>query len=389
MPLRVQRPLGRRAEMALAFVGADVFDGRDLRAGHGVVVEGTSANLMPLEALPAGIPRHTLKGGTLMPGFVDLQVNGGGGVMLNDAPNVDTLTRIAQAHRAQGTLGLLPTLITDRREVTAAAIKAASAAVAAKVPGVLGLHLEGPHLDVARKGAHEGALIRPMEEADLRMLLEAAEVLPNLMVTLAPQAATFEQIRTLARAGVIVSLGHSDTNYDAAMRAFEAGARCVTHLFNAMSPLSARAPGLVGAALAADVAVGLIADGIHVHPASIRAALGAKAAGAVFLVSDAMACAGTQSTGFTLNGRQITRRDGRLTLSDGTLAGADLSMARATQVMHRQVGEPPARAYGRATRLPADVLRAPLGHGGWPDTVTGLIHLDATGTTARPLETLV
>lgn len=340
-------------------VGADIFDGENLGPGALHLADGRIvAILRPGDALPAGAARVAVSGGILAPGFVDLQVNGGGGVLLNDAPTPETVAAIAAAHAGLGALTILPTLISDRADVTARAIDAVAKAVAAGVPGVGGLHLEGPHIGLARKGAHDPAHIRPMTTADLAGLLDAAARLPRLMVTLAPESATHDQIATLARAGVIVSLGHSDAGFDLALAAVRAGARCATHLYNAMSPLGHREPGLVGAVLASgELDAGLIADAVHVHPAAIRAALEAKTGpGALYLVSDAMAPAGSAITGFALNGRWIGRDRGRLTLADGTLAGADLDLARALRVMTGPVGLARDRALAMATSVPARVI---------------------------------
>jgi len=262
-------------------------------------------------------------------GFIDLQVNGGGGLMLGDCQTVADIARLAQAHRGGGTTALLPTLISDRAQTTARIIDLVAEA-AQVVPGVLGLHLEGPHLAIA--GAHDPAHLRPMSEADLALYLDAAARVPHLMITLAPEQATPAQIAALAEAGVIVSLGHSGCDYDTACRAFDAGARGATHLFNAMSGLHHRAPGLVGAALDRAEVIGLIADGVHVHAAALRLAMRARPE-AICLVSDAMAVAGTRDRQFDLAGRRIIRSEGRLTLDDGTLAGADLTQARAVEVM--------------------------------------------------------
>jgi len=361
-----------------ALVGAQIFDGKRLISDHAVLISQTRATIVRPADLPADCKQIRHAGGTIMPGFVDLQVNGGGGVMFNTAPTVETLAAMSAALFGLGTHAFLPTLITDSIHTTTAAIAAATQAVARGLPGVLGLHLEGPHLAQSRKGAHDPALIRPMTPQDLDQLCRASDQLPNLMVTLAPEAVTPQQITTLNDAGVIVFLGHSDADYDTAMRSFDAGARGTTHLFNAMSQLGSRAPGLVGATLASPKTyAGLIADGIHVHPATIRAALAAKhGPGEIFLVTDAMACAGAQITQFTLNGRTIHRAKGRLTLPDGTLAGADLDMAQAIRVMVRCVGDPPEKALARATSIPAAVLRDPMGAGSWPRTAEGLIYLN-------------
>ncbi|MBT8411600.1 MAG: N-acetylglucosamine-6-phosphate deacetylase [Octadecabacter sp.] len=349
-----------------AFCGAQIFDGADLRDGLALMAQGDGRfAVLPEQAVPDGCPVEALEGGIIAPSFVDLQVNGGGGVMFNDAPSVDTLRRIAQAHADLGTGALLPTLITDSPQATRAAIDAVGQAIAEGVAGIAGLHLEGPHLSVARKGAHDAALIHPMEADDLALLLKTAEQLPNLMVTVAPENVTLAQITAMADAGIIVSLGHTDANMATCHAAFDAGARCVTHLFNAMSQLGSRAPGLVGATLEREeVFAGLIADGVHVHAATVRIALAAKPrSDRVFLVTDAMATAGSQIETFTLGERDIYRKDGRLTLADGTLAGADLVLAQAVGRMTREVGDTPAQALARAITTPASLLRDPMGAG--------------------------
>ncbi|WP_170374350.1 N-acetylglucosamine-6-phosphate deacetylase [Ruegeria atlantica] len=303
-----------------------------------------------------------LNGDILCPGFVDLQVNGGGGAMFNDDPSVDSIRQIAEAHRRLGVASLLPTLITDTPEKTEAAVAAAIEAVRAGVPGVAGLHLEGPHLSVARKGAHDGALIRPMEDADLTMLIAAAEQLPCMKVTLAPESVSLQQVQALSDARILVSLGHSNADFETCQRYAAAGARCVTHLFNAMSQLGSREPGLVGAALATGgLSAGLIADGIHVHPEVIRAAWAAKKApGQIFLVSDAMAVAGTDQAAFELEGRRITRTDGRLTLEDGTLAGADLDLTTAIRILVIHADVPLKEALAAVTTYPASLIGQPV-----------------------------
>ena len=360
------------------FTGAAIFDGDTARDGFALVVaQGRVEAILP-EAKAPGEGRVALGGGVLAPGFIDLQVNGGGGVLLNDAPSLDGIATICAAHARLGTTGLLPTLITDTPEVTRAAVEAGVAAAAAGVPGCLGLHLEGPPLAPRRTGAHDPRLIRPMTEADLALLTEAARRLPALLVTVAPESVTSARIAALAEAGAIVSLGHSDTGAEAAAAAFGAGARVVTHLFNAMSQLGNREPGLVGAALDAEgVAAGLIADGVHVAPAAIRAALAAKrGADAIFLVTDAMAVAGTEMERFTLNGRAILRRDGRLTLENGTLAGADVDFPGEIRVLVRE-GIPLATALRMATVAPARVIgRGDLGRL-VPGGVADFAHLDA------------
>ncbi|MEP2029839.1 MAG: N-acetylglucosamine-6-phosphate deacetylase [Paracoccaceae bacterium] len=349
-----------------ALIGAKIHDGIAMHEGKALVHEnGVLVGFVGPDLLSDDCIKTHLDGGVIAPGFVDLQVNGAGGVMFNDDPSVETLETMSRALASVGTLAFLPTLITDTFERSHAAIEAATAAIERGVGGIVGLHLEGPHLSIERKGAHDSALIRPMTDADLNMICKAAEQLPNLMLTIAPENVTLGQVSVLSAAGVIVSLGHTDASYDVCSRYMKEGARCTTHLFNAMSQMGNREPGLVGATLDNEiVSAGLIADGIHVHPASIRTALQAKqGTGQVFLVSDAMATVGSDITKFELNGRVIHRHNGRLTLSDGTLAGADLDFPTALRVMIDDVGVDPARAIAMSTSIPADVLRS-SGHWG-------------------------
>ena len=343
--------------MRQVIAGARIFDGSRFQDGHALVIEDDRIGAILPEA-QAGAATLTVEG-ILAPGFVDLQVNGGGGLWVDGDTDLAALRSLCATHRELGCAGILPTLITNRPEATAAVIAAGTEAARAGVPGFLGLHLEGPHLDPRRKGAHDPALIRPMQPEDLALLCDAARILPTLMVTLAPESVTPQQIAALSGAGAIVSLGHTDCDYDTARAAFEAGATCATHLFNAMSQLGHRSPGLVGAVLTGQPHAGLIADGIHVHPVAMQAALAARPEG-IFLVTDCMALAGTEATEMTLGNRRILRRDGSLRLEDGTLAGADLRMDRAIRTVI-DLGIAPERALAMATRIPADLIGASCG----------------------------
>ncbi|MGJ8615377.1 MAG: N-acetylglucosamine-6-phosphate deacetylase [Sulfitobacter sp.] len=380
-----------------ALIGADIFDGVTLHSDAVLLRRADGVVAIVGEGdLPQDCELHRIGGGVITPGFVDLQVNGGGGVMFNDAQTVETLQVMAEAHATTGTTALLPTLITDTAERTQAAIAAVVRAIDEKLPGIIGIHLEGPHLSVARKGAHDPGLIRAMTDADMTVFLDAADRLANVMLTVAPENVRDDQIAELAKAGVIVSLGHTDASYDRCMAAFDAGARCATHLFNAMSQLGSREPGLVGAALAHPaVSAGLIADAVHVHPATMQMALTAKSAvgkqgpGRVFLVTDAMATGGCDIEEFTLNGRIVRRENGRLTLDDGTLAGADLEFGRAISVLVDQVGLSVQDALGMATSVPADLLRDDMGAGRISAWDNGIIHLDQTTWKPRHIASLL
>lgn len=341
----------------ISFTGARVFDGAGFRDGALILEAGRVAGY----GAPEGEVVE-LSGGVIAPGFLDLQVNGSGGVAIDGETDLAVLETVCAVQGRLGATGCLPTLITDRPEATARVVQAGIAATKAQVPGFLGLHLEGPHLDVRRKGAHDAGLIRPMEERDLDLILEAASELPALMVTVAPESVRHEQIAAMTAAGVVVSLGHTECGAGVARAAMAAGARCATHLFNAMSQMGNREPGMVGAVLGSGGFAGLIADGVHVDVLTLRVALAAKREG-VFLVSDCMALAGTEGTEFHLGGRRILRKQGRLTLEDGTLAGADLTLPQAVKVLVEDVGIAAERALAMASSIPAAVIgRGDLGH---------------------------
>jgi N-acetylglucosamine-6-phosphate deacetylase len=362
-----------------AIKGATIFDGETWHERSALVVRDGSVEAIVADvAIPAGLRLLETDGGLLAPGFVDVQVNGGGGVMFNDRPDAETIRTICRAHAPFGTTALLPTLITDTPEITAQAIAAGAEAARQNIPGFLGLHLEGPHLSISRKGAHDPALIRPMSDADKAALIAARKQMPVLLTTVAPETVPAWRIAALAAADVVVSLGHSDASSALAATAAEAGASMVTHLFNAMSQIGNREPGLVGAALDTGLlSCGLIADGIHVDPATIGIALRAKQGpGRIFLVTDAMATIGTDMTSFTLNGRTIRRENGRLTLEDGTLAGADLDMISAVRFMHRTLGVELGEALRMASLYPAENIGQGARHGRLaPGARADIVHL--------------
>lgn len=349
-----------------ALAGARLFDGERWHDDTAVVIGGGEVAAL---ARPGALPPHArlerLDGGLLVPGFVDVQVNGGGGVLLNERPTADGMARIWQAHARLGTTRLLPTLITSAE----ATLEAALAAVDQAPPGILGLHLEGPHLSPQRRGVHDAQPMVPLSDARVERLLAAAAGERRLVVTVAAEQASPGQVRRLVDGGVIVSLGHSDATYEQAMALFAAGATGATHLFNAMSPLQGRAPGLVGAALeAAEAWPGIIADGHHVSAAALRIALRAKRPpGRLILVSDAMPTVGSDLEAFDLGERRIVRRGDRLLWRDpaGTevLAGAHLDLAAAVRFCVDRLEVPLDEALRMASLYPARFLRLDERHG--------------------------
>jgi len=336
--------------------GARIFDGERLHEDCALVVEGASIlSLTRFADRPRGGEQIDLGGGVLIPGFIDWQINGGGGVLFNDEPTVEGIAAIAAAHRRAGVTAFLPTVVTDAPRVLDHALHAAREAQT-RVPGALGIHVEGPFIDSRRKGVHPPEFIRPMKEEDADALIGARAGV--MVVTLAPVSVPLERIARLAKAGIVVSLGHSDASAEEAGAVFDAGASAVTHLYNAMSQLSSRAPGVVGAALAdPHIVCGLIADGEHAHAAAYRVALAAKGARAVALVSDAMSPAAGGPDVFELHGRRMTRVGNKLVAHDGTLAGAAITMRDALDYVVHMLKVPLAEALTMATLTPARLLR--------------------------------
>ena len=373
---------------SLTLTGGMIFDGTNLHTDKAARFENGIFRQLVARQLIANNERIVdLAGDILSPAYIDLQVNCGDGVMFNDDPSVDALTRIATAHRSLGAHTILPTLITDSVEKTRAAIEAAKNAIVDNVPGIGGLHLEGPHLCTARKGAHDDKFIRAMNDRDLQHLLDAKQHLPVLKVTIAPENVSLDQVTAMSRAGLLVSLGHTDADYQTCLRYARAGARSATHLFNAMSQLGNREPGLVGAALdCGDLSAGLIADGIHVHSAVMRMACNAKTGpGRIYLVSDAMAVAGSDKREFQLNGRRISRSAGRLTLDDGTLAGADLDLTTAIRVLTQEASMPLEFALQAATSVPGTLIGQPAQLQPDATKLTSLIRISASLDQLHPL----
>jgi N-acetylglucosamine-6-phosphate deacetylase len=362
----------------IAYTGARIFDGESWWDRSALVVDGDRIEGIIAADSPTDAQRVPMGGGILAPGFIDLQVNGGGGALFNLTPDVATIETICSTFTSFGTVACLPTFITDTPEKTARAVAVGIDAAKSNIRGFLGLHLEGPHLSVARKGAHDPALIRPMDETDLLALVEARKALPNLLVTVAAETVTPNQITRLHEAGIVVSIGHSDASYGAVKAAAEAGATMVTHLFNAQSQLGNRDAGVVGAALdLGSLSAGLIADGIHVSEVSLGIALRAKRApGHIFLVTDAMSPTGTEVAQFELTGRTVYRKDGALRLADGTLAGADLTMIDAVTYVHRTLGLPLEEALRMASLYPAQALGVAAERGALkPGMRADLVHL--------------
>lgn len=317
---------------------------------------GRVAQIAPRAQVRGDAPLRVIDG-TISPGFVDVQVNGGGGVLLNTAPDLAGISAIIAAHRRFGTAALMPTLITDAPQIMARAVQAAHAAKGLR--GFAGLHLEGPHIAAARRGTHAAAHIRPLDDATIAQVASLRAAGIAVMITLAPEQVQGAQIRALDQMGAIVALGHSDATAAQAVAAFDAGARAVTHLFNAMSQMQGRAPGLVGAALNCAARISIICDGVHVADQMVALALRACGPMAqMMLVSDAMPTVGGPDH-FDLYGARIQLQDGRLINADGNLAGAHCTMASGVARLVGQVGAQLDCALRMAITTPAALLGAP------------------------------
>ncbi|TCU57203.1 N-acetylglucosamine 6-phosphate deacetylase [Novosphingobium sp. PhB57] len=342
--------------MKIAFANGNVYLGRAWSRDAVVTVEqGRIAAVAAGHAPDEADEVIDLAGGWLLPGFIDVQVNGGGGVLLNDAPTPEGIAAIAAAHARFGTTAMLPTLISATPDVIARGLDATDEAIAAGVPGCIGIHVEGPVLNAKRRGIHSEGNLRKLDEAMVDLLIRPRA--GRVLFTIAPEYLHADQARALIAAGVVLAMGHSDADYETARAAFGMGVTGVTHLFNAMSALHHRNPGMVGAALENRSAwCGLIADGYHVHPAVMRIALASRPLDRFVLVTDAMPCVGSDRERFTLDGREITVADGRCVGADGTLAGASLDMAGAVRNAVDMAGLSVAQAVDMATVQPAEFL---------------------------------
>ncbi|HET6782550.1 MAG TPA: N-acetylglucosamine-6-phosphate deacetylase [Pseudoxanthomonas sp.] len=344
-------------DSSLALVNGRVLTDRGIEEGIAVLVQAGRivAVVSEHEALQRADDAYDLQGAILLPGFIDCQVNGGGGVLFNNSPDAESLRRIGAAHRKFGTTGFLPTLISDDAGRMREAVAATHAAIVQGVPGVLGIHLEGPYLAPARKGTHDASKFRVPDAQEI----ELATALDNgiTLITLAPERVGADTVRALVERGAIVCAGHTAASYEETRTGIDAGIRGFTHLFNAMSPLTGREPGAVGAAMEdAGTWCGVIVDGHHVHPASLRVALKAKARGKVFLVTDAMPPVGADDPSYELYGEVITARDGVVRNAAGTLAGSALDMATAVRNSVRILGLPLEEAARMASAYPAEFL---------------------------------
>jgi N-acetylglucosamine-6-phosphate deacetylase len=342
--------------MVTALINGRILSPTGWRDGAAVLIDGGRILAVVDRAeTPRAARLRDLQGASLVPGFIDVQVNGGGGVLFNDSPTVEAIAKIGEVHRRFGTTGFLPTLLSDDLSVVDRAMRAVEAAIDSGVPGVLGIHIEGPFLNVERKGIHDPTKLRTLDEAAFNLLTSLKR--GKTLVTLAPETMSLETIERLNAAGVVLAAGHTDACYEDIRAALNRGVTGFTHLFNAMSPLASRAPGAVGAALESQTAwCGVILDGRHVSPVVLRIALRTRPLDRFMLVSDAMPTVGNDDNTFRLGGRLIRAEGGACVAQDGTLAGSNLDMALAVRNAVDLLGVTLADAVTMASAAPAAFL---------------------------------
>lgn len=347
--------------MKQALVGARIFTGEEFLDDYALVIAGEKIEaLVPRAQLDSSIPQTDLAGGILSPGFIDLQVNGGGGAFFTNDTTVSAVQTMLDGHRPTGTTSLMPTLVSDTREVHQAGVKAVADAVAAGIKGILGIHVEGPFFDMARRGAHNERYIRKMEQADIDWLVASVKSQHDFKVilTLAPEHAAPGQIKQLTSAGVVVCAGHTDAHYDDVVAGLKEGLSGFTHLYNAMRPTIGREPGVVGAALDDPNSwCGIIIDGYHVHAASARIAYAAKPKGKVYLVTDSMSTVGSPVKSFQMYGETIYEKDGCLVNAEGRLAGSAIGMIDAVRLNTQWVGVALEESLRMASLYPAQYMQ--------------------------------
>lgn len=347
--------------MKQALVGARLFTGEEWLDDYALVIEGERIDaLIPRAQLDPALPQTNLGGGVLAPGFMDLQVNGGGGAFFTSDTSLAALQTMLDGHRPTGTTSMMPTLVSDTREVHQAGVKAVADAVAAGLKGVLGIHVEGPFFDMARRGAHNARYIRTMEQADIDWLVASVKAQHDfkIILTLAPEHAAPGQIQQLTSVGVVVCAGHTDAHYDQVVAGLNEGLSGFTHLYNAMRPTIGREPGVVGAALDDEKSwCGVIVDGHHVHAASLRIAYAAKPKGKVYLVTDAMSTVGSPVKSFQMYSETIYEKDGCLVNAEGRLAGSAIGMIDAVRLNTEWVGVSLDESLRMASLYPAQFMQ--------------------------------
>jgi N-acetylglucosamine-6-phosphate deacetylase len=345
-----------------AIMGARILANGIWRDDHAVIVKAGKIEAIALASeIPAEAEPVQLNGGVLVPGFIDTQVNGGGGILFNDEPTVEGIIAIAKAHRHYGTTAMVPTLISDDLDVIATAIRAVDEAIIAGVPGIIGIHIEGPFLNKGKRGIHDAGKFQTLDDSAIALLCSLKH--GKTLVTLAPELAPPGAIKALVKNGIVVAAGHTLASYEDVQQSIADGLSGVTHLFNAMTQLESRAPGVVGAAFDHDVICGIIVDGHHVHPAALRVAYHIKGADGLMLVTDAMPTVGSMMKHFKIGETEIVAEAGMLRSAEGTLAGSNLNMASALNNCMNMMNLTLPTASQMASHTPAAFLGLAASHG--------------------------
>ncbi|QSZ41242.1 N-acetylglucosamine-6-phosphate deacetylase [Sulfurimonas aquatica] len=343
--------------MMYAFVNCDIFNGSEFIYNKALVIDGEKIHgLIPEEELDKSIEIINLNGKTISPGFIDLQVNGGNGILFNDEPTIEAVKKIYDGHKKFGTTDFLPTFITGSLKGMKQAVESINKCLSLNLDGVLGIHFEGPFLNQAKAGVHEKKYIRESNVDDIEAISKISNGIT--MLTLAPEVVPSELILSLQKKGIFISIGHTNATYEEAMNAFSSGASCSTHLYNAMTSLESRAPGVVGASLDNDKAwTNIIVDGIHSSYASVRVAMKAKAKRKLFLVTDAMPPVGGEGDDFRIGDYNISVKNGKCVTMGDTLAGSSLDMASAVRNCIQHVGIDKGEALRMASTYPAEFIK--------------------------------
>ena len=337
-----------------AFVNTDIYTSFKVQSEHGLLVEnGKVMAILPTAEIPSETELIDLGGASIAPGFVDLQVNGGGGVLFNDQYDEASLKKAVEAHQRTGSTSIFPTIFTGTFEAMKGLLDSAISLREGELSGVAGIHFEGPVINPSKAGVHDKNNVLSLTDELMAFYKRSAANLPTL-VTLAPELVSMEQISELRNAGVLVFAGHTNASYDEMTSSLQSGIQGATHLYNAMSGPSSREPGVVGAVLSSDGAMAsIILDGVHVHWASFRAAYKAMKPRHLFFVTDAMPCVGSDESEFYLGPLHVFVRDGRCVTADGVLAGSALTMARAVKNAVQKAGVPRPEALRMASLYPA------------------------------------
>ena len=341
--------------MKKAITGSKLFNGLDFIEHKALLIDGQNiAGIVNEDDIPTDFKVQKLDGGILSPGFIDLQVNGGGGKLFNNSPDNESLNTIISAHQYFGTTSIMPTVISDSLNILQKCTDTISNEIKNN-HSLLGIHIEGPFFNVKYRGVHQKQYINTINASYLS-LFEKLDKFP-VMLTLAPECISIKQLKHLKSLGFKILAGHTDASYDQLEEAIKYGLDGFTHLFNAMGQISAREPGVVGSALDFDkTSASIIVDLHHVHPSLINLSFKLKPKGRLFFVSDSMATINHGEPSFELYDEVVSESKGRIINSEGKLAGSSITQIDAIKNAYQKCNIPLASAISMATLYPAEYL---------------------------------